>query len=160
VVVMTSNIGSQAIQQISQHGGSEEEMRQAVQENLRAHFLPEFLNRIDETIIFHPLDRTQIARIVDLQLSRLQEQLSQKNWTLVVSDAARRAIAEEGYDPSFGARPLKRLIQQKIQNPLASEILRGELGEGASLLVGYDNGQFTFRYRRPGEAEIRTEPVG
>ncbi len=121
IIVMTSNIGSQMIQQITQEGGSEEEMREAVQSALQGHFLPEFFNRIDETIIFHPLDREQIRKIVALQVRHLAAQLEQHGMQLDVTEAAMDMIANEGYDPTYGARPLKRVIQQQIQNPLASE---------------------------------------
>jgi ATP-dependent Clp protease ATP-binding subunit ClpB len=144
VIVMTSNVGSQIIQQIGNEGGSEDEMREAVQEAVQARFLPEFLNRIDETIVFHPLTREQIGSIVGLQIKRLNEQLEQQGLMLTVSTAAYNAIANEGYDPTYGARPLKRVIQQRIQNPLASEILKGNVGEGTNVSVGYQNGQFTF----------------
>ncbi|MEM9657657.1 MAG: AAA family ATPase, partial [Planctomycetota bacterium] len=125
IIVMTSNVGSQLIQQIAEEGGSEEEMREALRESLRTRFLPEFLNRIDETIVFHPLDREHVAQIVDLQLDRLEEQLKRRELDLVVTSAARNRIAALGYDPTFGARPVKRVIQQQLQNPLATELLRG-----------------------------------
>jgi ATP-dependent Clp protease ATP-binding subunit ClpB len=144
IIVMTSNIGSQMIQQISQQGGSEEEIRKAVLAALQSSFLPEFLNRIDETIIFHPLDREQIRKIVALQVKRLAEQLEQHGMKLEVTETAMDAIAREGYDPTYGARPLKRVIQQQIQNPLASEILRGRFGEGVTVRVDYRKGEFTF----------------
>ncbi len=144
IVVMTSNIGSQVIQQIAQEGGSEEEMREAVRGALHASFLPEFLNRIDETIIFHPLDRNQIHKIAALQVQRVARQLEQHGMRLEVSDEALDTIAREGYDPTFGARPLKRVIQQQIQNPLASEILKGRFGEGVTIRVDYRDGAFTF----------------
>jgi ATP-dependent Clp protease ATP-binding subunit ClpB len=144
IIVMTSNIGSQLIQEIGRQGGSEEEMRDAVKEALEGRFLPEFLNRIDEIIIFHPLDRAQIRKIVDLQIERLQKQLTLANLQLVVSDDARDTIAERGYDPTYGARPLKRVIQQQIQNPLAAEILKGEFPEGSVVRVDYRDGEFSF----------------
>jgi ATP-dependent Clp protease ATP-binding subunit ClpB len=144
IIVMTSNIGSQLIQEIARDGGSEEDMRTAVKEALESRFLPEFLNRIDETIIFHPLKREQIRRIVDLQIERVERQLAGANLQLDVTDEARDAIAERGYDPTYGARPLKRVIQQQIQNPLASEILRGEFPEGSVVRVDYQGGEFTF----------------
>lgn len=149
IVVMTSNIGSQLIQQISQEGGSEEEVRDAVMEAVRAHFLPEFLNRIDETIIFHPLNRQEIRRIVDLQLERLRRQLAQQGLTLSVSDAARTRIASLGFDPLYGARPLRRVIQQRIQNPLASELLRAEITDGEGMQVDCQGDEFTFERRGP-----------
>jgi ATP-dependent Clp protease ATP-binding subunit ClpB len=144
IIVMTSNIGSQLIQEIGRQGGTEDEMREAVKEALEGRFLPEFLNRIDEVIIFHPLDRAQIRKIVDLQIERLQKQLEQANLQLVVSDEARDAIAERGYDPAYGARPLKRVIQQRIQNPLAAEILKGEFPEGSVVRVDYRESEFSF----------------
>ena len=138
IVVMTSNIGSQAIQQITQEGGDEDEVRDAVKQMLRDQFLPEFLNRIDETIIFHPLDRSQIRTIVDFQLQRVARQLQQQNIAFSVTEAAREAIADEGYDPTYGARPLKRVIQQRIQNALATELLKGEIKEGSGVRVDFD----------------------
>ena len=144
IVVMTSNVGSQLIQQIAAEGGSQEEMREALDEALKTRFLPEFLNRIDETIVFHPLDREQVAKIVDLQLARLEKQLAKRGLRLVVTEAARNRIAALGYDPAFGARPVKRVIQQEIQNPLATELLRGEYPEGSTIEVDVDGEQFTF----------------
>ena len=113
-------------------------------ESLHSRFLPEFLNRIDETIIFHPLGRKEIHKIVELQADRLREQLSQKGIQLEVTPAATDEIAEEGYDPAFGARPLKRVIQQRIQNPLAVEILKREFTEGSRVKVDYVGDEFTF----------------
>ena len=147
IVVMTSNIGSQFIQEIAREGGSEEELREGVLGALNAHFLPEFLNRIDETIIFHPLKPDQIRKIVVLQVERLRKQLAQKNIELEVTDAAVDAIAEQGYDPTFGARPLKRVIQQRIQNPLAVEMLKQEFGEGSRVRIDFQDGEFTFERR-------------
>src|SRR5262245_41995379 len=111
IIVMTSNIGSQMIQQITSEGGTAEEIEEALKEILKEKFLPEFLNRIDETIVFHPLNREQIAKIVDLQLARFAKLLLERDIRLEVTDATKRAIANEGYDPTFGARPLKRVIQ-------------------------------------------------
>jgi ATP-dependent Clp protease ATP-binding subunit ClpB len=159
LVVMTSNIGSQLIQQISQEGGDEEEMRTAVKEALQAHFLPEFLNRIDESIIFHPLKRTQIRQIVDLQIQNFARQLLRQGMSLTVSEAARNAIAAEGYDPLYGARPLKRVIQQRIQNPLATELLKGEFTEGSVVAIDYRDGDFTFEHSEPAKTAIETESV-
>ncbi|MGQ9574972.1 MAG: ATP-dependent chaperone ClpB [Thermoguttaceae bacterium] len=144
IIVMTSNIGSQLIQEISRTGGSEPQMREAVMEALRAQFLPEFLNRIDETIIFHPLNPTQIRKIVKLQIDRLRKQLAQTQIELEVTERAVNAIADQGYDPTYGARPLKRVIQQKIQNPLALEILKREFGEGTRVRVDFADGEFSF----------------
>jgi ATP-dependent Clp protease ATP-binding subunit ClpB len=147
IVVMTSNIGSQFLQEISREGGSEEDIEEGVMGALRAHFLPEFLNRIDETIIFHPLKQDQIRKIVVLQVDRLKKQLAQKDIGLEVTDAAVDAIAEQGFDPTFGARPLKRVIQQRIQNPLAVEMLKREFDEGSRVEVDFRGGEFTFERR-------------
>jgi ATP-dependent Clp protease ATP-binding subunit ClpB len=144
IVVMTSNIGSQMIQEITRERGTMEEIKGAVKEALQEKFLPEFLNRIDETIVFQPLARDQITRIVDLQLARLRKQLEQQEIGLVVSDAAERAIADEGYDPLYGARPLKRVIQQRIQNPLATEILKGNIPAGSSVKIDFVGEEYTF----------------
>jgi ATP-dependent Clp protease ATP-binding subunit ClpB len=160
VIVMTSNIGSQMIQQIAEEGGDEQEMRTAVKESLQARFLPEFLNRIDETIIFHPLDRTQIRTIVEIQTRGLAKQLEQQGITLHVTPAAQDAIASEGYDPSYGARPLKRVIQQRIQNPLATEILKGNVKEGHILTIDAQDGEFAFKTSEAGETVIETASVG
>jgi ATP-dependent Clp protease ATP-binding subunit ClpB len=144
IIVMTSNIGSQLIQEITEQGGDEDEMRQAVGQALQARFLPEFLNRVDETIIFHPLQRDQIRRIADLQLDRLRGLLAKQGVALEATEAALSEIAARGYDPTFGARPLRRVIQQQLQNPLASELLKGEIAEGTTLRVDFDGESFRF----------------
>ncbi len=152
IVVMTSNVGSQMIQRVAEEGGDEQQIRAAVQEALSAHFLPEFLNRIDETIIFHPLNRNEIRRIVDLQLKLLESVLANQEIELTVTEAARNAIAAQGYEPSYGARPLKRVIQQRIQNPLATELLKGDVVEGSGVRVDCQNGEFAFERIEPGSA--------
>ena len=116
-------------------------------------FLPEFLNRIDETIVFHPLQREHMAKIVDLQLELLETVLQRRGLQLVVTPEARSAIAVEGYDPIYGARPVKRVIQQSLQNPLATELLKGEYPEGATVEIDDRNGEFTF------ERAASAEPV-
>ena len=144
IVVMTSNIGSQLVQRIGREGGTEEEIREAVNESLQSRFLPEFLNRIDETIIFHPLSAEEIRKIVTLQIERLKKQVQEHQIDLELTEAALHQIALEGYDPTFGARPLKRVIQQSIQNPLAVEILKREFTEGSRVKIDYTGGEFTF----------------
>jgi ATP-dependent Clp protease ATP-binding subunit ClpB len=144
IIVMTSNIGSAAIQEITERGGTEEDMREAVNRALQTQFLPEFLNRVDETIIFHPLRREEIRRIVDLQIKHLEQLVAKRNLTLEVTDAARTEIAARGYDPTFGARPLKRVIQQSLQNPLATELLKEEYPEDSLVRIDYRDGEFTF----------------
>lgn len=144
IVVMTSNIGSQIIQEITKEGGSDEDIDTAVKEALQTRFLPEFLNRIDETIVFHPLKRDQIHRIVEIQIDRLKKQVAQTGLTLEVTERALNQIASEGYDPTYGARPLKRVIQQRVVNPLSREILRGEFPEGSAVRIDYRDEEFTF----------------
>jgi ATP-dependent Clp protease ATP-binding subunit ClpB len=144
IIVMTSNIGSQAIQEISKEGGNEQDVREAVMMALQSRFLPEFLNRVDEIILFHPLSAANIREIVLLQLRRLRQQLQEKGIDLVVGDAAVDAIAAQGYDPVYGARPLKRVIQQQIQNPLAVELLKQRLPEGSQVQVDFADDQFRF----------------
>ncbi|MDR2704315.1 MAG: AAA family ATPase [Planctomycetaceae bacterium] len=145
IIVMTSNVGSQVIQEIARENGSEEVMQDAVKDLLYQYFLPEFLNRIDETIIFHPLNRDEITKIVHLQLERLKKQLEKQNITLTISDCAAAEIAAQGYDPVFGARPLKRVIQRQIQNPLAVTLLQHQSGEKSTAHVDFENGKFIFR---------------
>ncbi len=128
VVIMTSNIGSQWIRDLA--GRDEEEMRRRVMEALNQHFRPEFLNRVDEIIIFHSLSKEDLVQIVDMQLSHLQDRLAEHKITLHVSGEAKRYLAEEGYDPVYGARPLKRVIQREIQDPLAREVLEGRFSDG------------------------------
>ncbi|MGI9447295.1 MAG: ATP-dependent chaperone ClpB [Pirellulales bacterium] len=145
LVVMTSNVGSQMIQEITKEKGSDEEIREAVQESLATRFLPEFLNRIDETIIFHPLDERHIHRIVSLQLEQLVKQAFKAGITLQCSETVVDEIARLGYDPVYGARPLKRVIQQQLQNELAKELLGGVFTEGDCVTVDFDQDEFLFR---------------
>ena len=145
IIVMTSNVGSQVIQEIAKEGGTEEEMRDAVMETLQTRLLPEFLNRVDEIMIFHPLQKEQIRKIVELQVARLRKQLTDKGIELDVTETALDEIASEGYDPTYGARPLKRVIQQRIQNPLAVELLKREFEEGSRVKIDYLGGDFTFK---------------
>jgi ATP-dependent Clp protease ATP-binding subunit ClpB len=152
IIVMTSNIGSQMIQEISRQGGSATEIQDAVKGALEERFLPEFLNRIDDVIVFEPLKREQIHRIVELQIERLKKQLGENGLDLEVSTKAVDEISDRGYDPTYGARPLKRVIQQEIQNPLATEILRGEFPEGSLIRVDFRDGEFFFERAAPREA--------
>jgi ATP-dependent Clp protease ATP-binding subunit ClpB len=151
IIVMTSNIGSQMIQEITREGGSEEEVRTAIKEALQERFLPEFLNRVDETIIFRPLKEKQIRLIVEIQIDRLTQQLQQAGLALDVTEAALDEIARRGYDPTFGARPLKRIIQQQVQNPLATEILKGSFPEGSLVRIDFRDGEFTFEHEEQHE---------
>ncbi|MCA9102855.1 MAG: AAA family ATPase, partial [Planctomycetales bacterium] len=142
IIVMTSNVGSQLIQEITRGGGSEADIDTAVEELLRTRFLPEFLNRIDETIVFHPLSQEQLREIARLQVARFEHKLDEQQLTLEVTDAAIDALVEEGYDPTYGARPLQRVIQRRLQNPLAAELLRGVFPPGSTVRVDYRNGEY------------------
>ncbi len=147
LVVMTSNVGSQLIQEITKEKGSDQEIREAVHESLATRFLPEFLNRIDETIIFHPLDEQHIHRIVSLQLEQLVKQAHKVGIRLECRRSVVDEIARLGYDPVYGARPLKRVIQQQLQNELAKELLGGEFTEGDHVTVDFDHDEFLFSKR-------------
>ncbi len=142
VVVMTSNIGSQLIQDESYR--DESAMRQRVLEALRDHFRPEFLNRVDDLIIFHPLRMEQLKEIVEIQVRRLADRLKERKMILELSDRAKAYLAKEGYDPAYGARPLKRLIQRNIENPLALKILEGQFREGDVIRVNERAGEIVF----------------
>jgi ATP-dependent Clp protease ATP-binding subunit ClpB len=141
VIIMTSNIGSQFIMEDL----AVDERNRRVMEALRGHFRPEFLNRVDETIIFDRLTDKEIASIVDIQLKRLLRRLEQQKIRLELSDKARKFLAKEGYDPAYGARPLKRVIQQQILNPLSVAILDGQFGEGDTLTADVDKDHLEFR---------------
>ena len=143
VIIMTSNLGSPQIAALA-GSGDEARMRSAVNEVLRREFLPEFLNRIDETIIFHPLRMEELTKIVAIQLRRLEAQMTEAGLSIRVSDAAQKQLADEGFDPAYGARPLKRLIQQRIANPMASALLGGRFAPGSAVAIGWDGERFTF----------------
>ncbi len=144
VVIMTSNIASGLIQEMTHDGESEEAIRRAVMGELREALRPEFLNRIDETIMFRPLSREQIGQIVTIQLAHLDKLLAERKIRLELTPAARTRLAEEGYDPVYGARPLKRVIQQRLQNPLALRLLQGEFLPGDTIVVDVDSEGYRF----------------
>jgi len=144
VIVMTSNLGSQRIQELAGEDNYEE-MKSSVMEVVSQHFRPEFINRIDDIVVFHPLGREHIRKIVDIQLGYLQERLAEKDMEIVLTDAARDRLAEAGFDPVYGARPLKRAIQQQIENPLAQEILQGKFKPGDTIEVSVDGMQLEFQ---------------
>jgi ATP-dependent Clp protease ATP-binding subunit ClpB len=151
VIIMTSNLGSPVIKELS---GDYEKMEKGVRAILESHFKPEFLNRIDEVIIFRPLSKASILRIVDLQLELLRRRLAERKIGLTVTTEAKELLAERGYDPVYGARPLKRTIQRDVQNPLAMKILAGEVGEGETAAIGTDKrGEFVFRKKQAGEKD-------
>ena len=135
VLIMTSNIGSPQILEAQQRRASYDEVCSVVMAELREHFRPEFLNRVDETVVFHPLETEQLAKIVEIQLERLRARLTERRISLLVTPAALRHLGERGYDPVYGARPLKRLIQQEIETPMARQLVKGELRDGDTATV-------------------------
>ncbi len=154
IVVMTSNIGSQAILEMTKDGAADIEVEAHVRELLKKSLRPELLNRIDDTIIFHQLSREDLGRIVDIQLRGLRGRLADRGLSLEISDAATKSLADEGYDPQFGARPLKRVIQHRLENALASRILAGEFVAGDCIVV--DAAGHTFTFRKADAADVAT----
>jgi ATP-dependent Clp protease ATP-binding subunit ClpB len=161
IVIMTSNLGSHIIQDFilkgdgkskmgdgtktnSQLRTSNSELEELVMAELKKHFRPEFLNRVDDVIIFQSLDESELARIVDIQLGRLEQRLAQQQLTLDVDVAAKKLLASEGYDPRFGARPLKRAIQEHLLDPLATKLLAGEFKPGDRIKVSAKDGELVF----------------
>ncbi|MBY0249293.1 MAG: ATP-dependent chaperone ClpB [Nitrospiraceae bacterium] len=135
VLIMTSNIGSPHILEAQQRGASYEQMRTVVLGELQHHFRPEFLNRVDEAVVFHPLGAEHLVKIVEIQLERLRRRLDERRITLALTPAALKQLGERGYDPVYGARPLKRLIQQEVETPIARLLVRGELRDGDTASV-------------------------
>ena len=144
VIIMTSNFASQAILELTEEQGAEWEIEAHVKEALRKYFKPEFLNRIDESIIFHTLTKDNLRQIVDIQLHDLTTRLKDRQLTVEFTDAAKNQLMDEGYDPSFGARPLKRVIQQRLENKLATEIIAGKFTEGDKIKIDGTGHTFTF----------------
>jgi ATP-dependent Clp protease ATP-binding subunit ClpB len=147
VIIMTSNLGSQVIQEMAGERNYER-MKAAVLEIVGGHFRPEFVNRIDEIVVFHPLGRGEIRRIVDIQVGYLKKRLAERDLGLELDDAARDRLGEAGFDPVYGARPLKRAIQQQLENPLAQRILRGEFAPGDAIRVTAADGALEFAKAR------------
>jgi len=151
VIVMTSNLGSQMIQDASENseGGDAEEqytqMKASVMGVVQAHFRPEFINRLDEIVVFRPLDKTQIRAIARIQLAYLEKRLAERQVKLEISDAALALLGNTGFDPVYGARPLKRAIQQQLENPLAREILEGRYPSGSTVAVDAVGGHLEFK---------------
>ncbi len=137
IVVMTSNIGTE----YTLEGADKKEIQEKINRSLKEHFRPEFLNRIDEVIVFNRLRKEDVVRVVDIQLEILQKRLNERKVSLKVSEKARRWLAERGYDPMFGARPLKRLIQRSVQDPIALRILKGEVKDGSMISVDVASGE-------------------
>ncbi len=158
IVIMTSNVGSQRI--LEYRGRFDrsgyERMKDAVLEEMRNHFRPEFLNRVDELIVFHSLSEEHLEQIVEIQLSRLRARLAERRITIELTDAARASLVHTGYDPAYGARPLKRTIQKQIENPLGRLLLQGTVSDGQTIQVGVDpeSGGLIFTAQLPGRAGL------
>jgi ATP-dependent Clp protease ATP-binding subunit ClpB len=146
VVIMTSNLGSQYIAERATREATEldEGTRRLVMDALRAHFPPEFLNRVDDVIVFHPLGRGHLAQIIDIQLRTLARRLAERKIVVELTDAAKALLVAEGYDPAYGARPLRRTLQRRLLDPLALEVLQGRFVEGDRVVADAAQGRLTF----------------
>ncbi|NLO90700.1 MAG: AAA domain-containing protein, partial [Elusimicrobia bacterium] len=144
VIIMTSNIASRLILELAGKKGGMDELKGKVQELLLEHFRPEFINRVEEIVVFNRLGRETLARIVDIQIAALSKLLAERKITLELEPSARDLLFERGYDEQFGARPLKRVIQRLVQNPLAMKILDGEILPGDHVKLGAEKGEITF----------------
>jgi ATP-dependent Clp protease ATP-binding subunit ClpB len=154
VIIMTSNVGAQYIfeyQKSAQSPQQEAEMERKVEEELHRHFRPEFLNRIDDVIIFHALDMAHIKRIIEIQLRKLAKLIGERGLTIEISEGAKDHLAREGYDPAFGARPLKRALQKEIIDPLAMRLLEGKFKAGDVVFVNLTDGKL--------ELSLEPEPM-
>ena len=151
VVIMTSNLGSQFIADHADRGGGDldEGVRRQVTEALRAHFRPEFLNRVDDVIFFHSLGRAHIRQIIAIQIRQLTERLADRRITIVLSDTALGLLVEHGFDPPYGARPLRRTLQRLVLDPLATQMLEGQLADGGTVRVDEVGGELSFEMSQP-----------
>ena len=145
VVIMTSNLGTESL---AEHDLSDEAIQRRVQEALKAFFRPEFLNRVDDTVVFHRLNRDDVRAIVQIQLDRLAKRLEERGLALTLTDAAKDQLAADGFDPIYGARPLRRLIERAVTNPLAKRLLSGDVGAGDAVTVDVRDDGFTFDVHR------------
>jgi len=161
VIIMTSNIGSlHLLEGLDAQGAIREDARERVFGELRLHFRPEFLNRVDETILFKPLTLQEIERIVDLQIAGLTARLADRRMTLELSDSARELIAREGYDPVYGARPLRRFIQREVETKIGRALLAGDIHDGATITLAAEDGELVVRWGNPEDQRPSPEPVG
>jgi ATP-dependent Clp protease ATP-binding subunit ClpB len=154
IVVMTSNIGSHEILRMTEDGALDIEIESTVKQLLKQHLRPELINRIDDTVIFQQLTRDDLKGIVTIQLANLRRRLEERGLRITLTQAAVDALSSEGYDPQFGARPLKRVIQQRIENPLATRILTGDFQDGDTVHVGYERENFSFGTEPGGSEEV------
>lgn len=147
IIIMTSNIAGESI--LGYESDKDyEKMKERILKELREHFQPEFLNRIDEIVVFHPLSLEHITKIVDIQLKYLQKRLADRYISLELTSSAKKELARMGYNPSYGARPLKRVIQRQLETPLAKRMLRGEVRSGDRVIVDFKENQFIFTSNR------------
>jgi ATP-dependent Clp protease ATP-binding subunit ClpB len=152
IVLMTSNVGSQKILQFkgSTIGEVYDRMKDAVLDELRKAFRPEFLNRIDDTIVFHALTVKELGKIIDIQLERLKQRLAERKISLVLTPEAKEHIVKIGYDPNYGARPLKRVLQKELETAIGKKLLTGEIHDGTTVTVGYDASRDGLEFRTGG----------
>jgi ATP-dependent Clp protease ATP-binding subunit ClpB len=150
VIIMTSNIGSDYLMEgVTPDGEIKPDARDRVMGELRRHFRPEFLNRVDDIVLFKPLTESEIERIVELMLDDLRSRLADRRISLEVTASARRFIAEQGFDPVFGARPLRRFIAHEVETRIARALLGGDIQDGATITVDVRDGEFTVEYENP-----------
>ena len=171
ILVMTSNLGSDLIKRETSVGfavkaenartdqSAYERMKDKVMEEVRRFFKPEFLNRIDSTVVFHQLDKAEILSIVDLMMNQVRHELDDKQIGLELSDAAKDYLGEKGFDPVLGARPLRRLIQNEVEDQLSEELLAGRLGAGDVAFIDLEEGQITITARSSAELVLEEEPA-
>jgi ATP-dependent Clp protease ATP-binding subunit ClpB len=150
VIIMTSNIGSlHLLDGVTDTGEIAEQAREQVMGELRTHFRPEFLNRVDDIVLFKPLTLSEIEQIVDLQIADVQARLAGRRLTLMLTDAARELVARQGYDPVYGARPLRRYIQREVETRIGRALIAGEIGDGATITVDAEGDELTVSWRAP-----------
>jgi ATP-dependent Clp protease ATP-binding subunit ClpB len=161
VIIMTSNIGSlHLLEGITASGEIPEDVRGRVMGDLRDHFRPEFLNRVDEIVLFKPLTLEEIELIVELQIADVRRRLEDRRLTLELTEDARDLIARLGYDPVYGARPLRRFIQREVETRIARALLTGEIRDGATIRLEAEDGEVVVRWRQPDEPAPEAEAVG
>jgi ATP-dependent Clp protease ATP-binding subunit ClpB len=161
VIIMTSNIGSlHLLDGITENGEIRPDARDRVMGDLRDHFRPEFLNRVDEIVLFKPLTLTEIERIVELQIASVQARLTDRRLTLEISDEAEALIARNGYDPVYGARPLRRYIQREVETRIGRALIAGDIHDGATIVVEVEDDELVVRWRNSDAETAAAEPVG
>jgi ATP-dependent Clp protease ATP-binding subunit ClpB len=159
VIIMTSNIGSLYLLEGISGGQIPEDVRAQVMGDLRSHFRPEFLNRVDEIVLFKPLTLEEIEQIVDLQVEALRDRLSDRRLELELTEPARELIAREGYDPVYGARPLRRFIQREVETRIGRALLSGEIRDGATIILEVEEDELVVRWQNPDAEEAPPREV-